>query len=1070
MEPANRIGINPMLPSFQEDHISQIPAIQVLQRLGYTYLRPQEAFVERGGKYGNVLLEGVLSKQLAKMNRYEVKGEAYNFSADNIRAAVEALKTQPFDGLVRTNEKIYDLLVLGKSFDEEVKGIKKSPQLHYIDWKNPKNNVYHVCDEVEVSRQESPDKTRRPDIVCYVNGIPFVIIECKRPDAKEPMKSAISQQVRNQHREEIPGLFVYSQLLLALSKNEGMYATTGTPAPFWAGWKESEISESEMERLVNLPLSPERERAVFQDQYRYLIEVYADEAAEARLVTEQDRMLISLCRPERLMELTHRYVVFEKSEKKIARYQQYFAVKKTMERVLESDEEGRRKGGVVWHTQGSGKSLTMVMLARALALEPSIIDPRIVLVTDRVDLDDQIWKTFLRTGKAPQRAKTGAELLRLLRSPKTTIITTVINKFEASVKKKAEILGKNIFVLVDESHRTQYGKIHAQMQRVLPNACYIGFTGTPLMGAEKDTARKFGGMIDTYSIQDAVGDRSVVPLLYEGRLAYQEVNESAMDKGFGIVAEGLGEYQVRDLKRKFASTDQLNKAESRQWNIAHDISEHFSKNWQGTPFKAQLAADSKRSAIHYKKFLDEFGKVSSEVLISGPDTREDNEDVYETSDDEVQRFWKRVMEKYGDEKTYNEQLINSFKYDSEPEIIIVVHKLLTGFDAPRNTVLYVDRSLKNHTLLQAIARVNRLHEGKDYGFIIDYYGIIKELGDAMDLYATLPDYAKEDLLGAVRDVREEIAELPQAHSELWDVFKEVKNRQDEEAFEVALAPEDRRDLFYGKLSAFNRRLATALSTIKFYQQVPEETIQTYNRDLSFFLKLRASVKRRYAETVDFSVYEERVRKLVDSYVTSHEVEQITPPTNIFEKSKFKEEVEKLHSEASKADTIAFRTKRTLSEKWDEDPFFYRKFSKILEDAIAEYRANRMSAADYLAKAREVMDAVVNHSDASVPPALRGKDAARAFYGLAVDLFCVDEPGSEAEKDLYVKMVMNVDGIIRNHLKVQWVRDDDAQNRMRNDMDEFLVGFFEENGMALDLERMDRLVEECISIAKSHYDR
>jgi type I restriction enzyme R subunit len=1057
-------------PSFQEDHISQIPAIQLLQRLGYTYLRQQEAFVERGGKYGNVLLEGVLAKQLAKMNRFEVKGASYGFCEENIRAAVEALKNEPFDGLVRTNERITDLLILGKSFDEEVNGVKKSPQLHYIDWENPKNNVYHVCDEVEVSRAEVPDKTRRPDIVCYVNGIPLVVIECKRPDAKDPMGSAISQQVRNQRRDEIPGLFVFSQVLLALSKNEAKFATTGTPGPFWSRWREAEITEAEMEAMVNLPLSPSREGALFQDRYEYLIDAVAEESAERRMVTEQDRALISLCRPDRLLELTHRFVVFEKSEKKIARYQQFFAVRRAMERVREVDEEGRRKGGVIWHTQGSGKSLTMVMLARALALEPSIPDPRIVLVTDRIDLDDQIWKTFLRTGKTPHRAKTGSDLLRLLKSPKASVITTVINKFMTAVKKNTEITGRDIFVLVDEGHRTQYGTVHAQMRRVLPNACYVGFTGTPLMGKEKHTAQKFGGLIDTYSIEDAVDDQAVVPLLYEGRLVHQEVNEPAMDAGFNIVAEPLGEYQVRDLKRKFASTDQLNKAESRQWHIAHDISEHFDKNWKGTPFKGQLAVDSKRSAIRYKQFLDEFGKVSSEVLISAPDTREDNEDIYEGSDDLVQRFWTRILEKYGDEKTYNEQLIEAFKYGETPEIIIVVHKLLTGFDAPRNAVLYVDRKLKDHTLLQAIARVNRLYEGKDYGFIVDYYGIIQELGDAMDVYSTLSDFEKEDLVGAVRNVREEMASLPQAHSELWDVFKEVRNKEDEEAFEIALAPEDRRDLFYEKLSAFNRGLSMALSTVAFYREVPEETIQRYKEDLAFFLKLRVSVKRRYAETVDFSVYEDRVRKLVDSYVTSHEVEQITPPTNIFEQDKFQEEVEKLQSESSKADTIAYRTKRTMSEKWDEDPFFYRKFSKILEDAIQAYQDQRISASAYLSKAREVMESVLNHSDTSIPPALKGKDAARAFYGVAVNVFQEGEPGSDEARDRYVQLATTLDDIIRKHVKVQWEKDEDAQNRMRNDMDEFLAWYLEENDLPLDLERMDALIEDCISIAKSHYAR
>lgn len=550
-------------PSFQEDHISQIPALQILQRLGFTYLRPQESFLERGGKYSKVLLEGILERQLARMIDFVVKGEQYKFSPDSIKPAVQALKSVPFDGLVRTNEKIYDLLTLGKSFEEEVDGTKKSPQLHYIDCKHPGNNVFHICEEFEVARTQS-EKTRRPDILCFVNGIPLVVIECKRPDVKDPLKEAISQHIRNQDKEEIPGLFVYSQLLLGVSKNEASYATTGTAAKFWSQWKKPVDMAPRVEILMRKPLSATQQTALFADRYRYVESYFAEMEAEGRMVTEQDKALVSLCRPERLLELIYRFIVFEKAEKKIARYQQYFAVKKSMERVLHTDNEGRRKGGVIWHTQGSGKSLTMVMLARALALEPSIPDPRIVLVTDRIDLDDQLWKTFLRSDKAPARARTGADLLRLLKSHKASIITTVINKFEASVKKNYEEPGRDIFVLVDESHRTQYGQIHTQMQRVLPNACYIGFTGTPLMKAERNTAERFGGMIDTYSINDAVKDKTVVPLLYEGRLAYQQVNEPAMDKGFGIVVEGLSTYQTRDLKRKFASTDQLNKAESRQ--------------------------------------------------------------------------------------------------------------------------------------------------------------------------------------------------------------------------------------------------------------------------------------------------------------------------------------------------------------------------------------------------------------------------------------------------------------------------------------------------------------------------
>lgn len=1062
-------------PSFLEDHISQIPALQFLQNMGYAYLRPQEVFLERKGKLSNFLLEDVLEKQLRRLNRIRFKGGEYEFTDDNIRAAIETLKEVPFDGLVRTSEKVYDLLSLGRSFEQEVEGDRKSFTIQYVDWLNPASNVFHVAEEFEVERTGSR-QTCRPDIVLFVNGIPLVVIECKRPDEKDSLKVAVSQHLRNQDTEHIPRLFTFAQVLLAINKNEAAYATTGTSAKFWSVWREEEDVTTEVSRLINKPLGRGQKDRLFADRLKSVRAHFDEQEAETREVTEQDRALYCLCRPERLLELAYKFVVFDAGEKKIARYQQYFAVRNTLGRVKLRDEDGRRRGGVIWHTQGSGKSLTMVMLAKAIALDPDIRNPKIVLVTDRVDLDDQLYRTFHHCGKEPVRARTGKHLMEILRGNREAIIATTIFKFESGVRaQKFRDEGADIFVLVDESHRTQsgsrgeqYGKAHEKMRRVLPRACYIGFTGTPLMKKEKNTARQFGGFIDTYTIRRAVEDKAVVPLLYEGRHVVQEVDERAMDKWFEVVTKPLTPAQRADLKRKFSTADQLNKADHKIYLMAFDISEHFRQNWKGTGFKAQLTADSKASALKFKEYLDEFGQVTSEVLISGPDTREGNEEVERVGTDEVQAFWRRMMERYGTEDAYNKQLINAFKYDDDPEIIIVVDKLLTGFDAPLNTVLYLARKLQGHGLLQAVARVNRLWEGKDFGYVLDYYGVLSEMGEALEIYGALPEFDREDLEDALTDVRAEIEKLPQKHSELWDIFKSVKNRRDEEAYELELAKEDVRQKFYAKLSAYTRALGIALSTVRFNVETPEEKVERYKKDLAFFQKLRVSVKRRYSDEIDYREYEAKVQKLINTHVTSDEVLQITPPVNIFEQDKFQAEVEKLQTAASKADTIAHRTKRTITEKMEEDPYFYRRFSKILEEAIDAYREQRISDAEYLSRVTEVMNSVVNRTDDDLPAALKNRDAAKAFYGVVSEVFTRLNLSGDRSKEVAARAAMQIDDIIRRNRVVDWVANLDAQNAMRNEIDDYLYELKEESGMGLSLDDMDLIVENSIEIARARY--
>lgn len=1060
--------MNVDLPSLREDDISQIPALQLLQNLGYTYLSPAEAETLRGGKLNTVILSGILEAQLRKINKIRFKGAEYEFSEGNIQAAIQAITDIPIDGLVRTNEKAYDLITLGKSLPQTIFGDTKSFPLRYVDWEEPQKNVFHVTEEFAVERTAS-HKTYRADIVLFVNGIPFVIIECKRPDLEDndPIVKAISQQLDYQKNDGIPRLYVYAQLLLAITKNEAKYAATESGMKFWAGWKEQEYPESLVDALVKRPLARQLKDRLFADRSQAVRRYFDDlEDASGRLVTPQDIAIHSLCRPERLLELTLRYTLFDSGDRKIARYQQYFCVRRTLEAIRRKPEGpgGPRDGGVVWHTQGSGKSLTMVMIAKALALEPDVPDYKIILVTDRVDLDDQIYKTFRHCGTEPIQARTGRHLASLINGPKSRIVTTVIDKFETAVGKAgANNPSPNIFVLVDEGHRGQYGALHTKMRKGLPNACFIAFTGTPVAKREKNTIRQFGGLIDTYRITDAVKDKAVVPLLYEGRDVEQRVDRDEIDRWFERETRMLTPRQKADLKKKFATSKVLNRTAKRVKEIAYDVSLHFANHWQGTPFKAQLVAPSKATAILFKKFLDDIGMVTCDVLISAPAEHEGNEDIYEETTDTVVAFWKKMMEKYGSERAYNTNIINAFKNADQPEIIIVVNKLLTGFDAPRNVVLYLARELRDHSLLQAIARVNRLYDGKDFGFIVDYEGVLQSLDKALDLYGKLAEFDAGDLDNTITDVSVEIASLPDKHTQLWSHFGAVKNSKDEEAYEQELYDQKKRDEFYESLSSFARTLGIAMSSSKFVMNTPEKTINRYQEDLKFFMKLRSAVKRRFSDSVDFKEYEPRIQKLLDTHVGTGEVEQVSKLVNIFD-PEFAAEVLQQRSDASKADLIAHRTKKTISDRWDEDRALYRKFSEMLEEAIRAHRENRLSDADYLRRVTEIKEAVLTRKEDDLPSKLTGKEDARAYYHEVAETLNRHPDGFDA-KDVAANAGLKVDEIIRNRRIVGWTTNSDVQNRMRLEIEDYLHELMTEKKFQLGYDEIDNIIEGCIAVAR-----
>ncbi len=1077
-------------PSFKEDHISQIPALQLLQKLGYKYLSPAEAEKLRGGKTSNVILDDILRKQLKEINSEKrISSTRTTYISDaNIENGIRALKELPMnEGYISACETAYNLITLGKAFEQSFDGDKKSITLQYIDWKNSENNVFHVTEEYSVMRSTSKEHYR-PDLVLFLNGIPLCIIECKRPDMKEPLAQAISQHLRSQQEDGIRALYVYAQLTMSVATQEAAYATNATPEKFWAKWIEKFEGNSEAEKnaeeekyrhhlqeLKNQSLPIEQKEKLFADRFKYVRKYFDDLETENILPTIQDEYLFGLCRPKRLMDIIFNFIVFDNGEKKIARYQQFFAIKKSMKRILQI-EGGRRKGGVIWHTQGSGKSLTMVMLAQAIALEKSIRNPKIILVTDRTDLDNQITGTFRKCGMFVENAATGQRLVELLESKSDSVVTTIINKFVAAIKKiEKPLVSHDIFVLVDEGHRTQHGIFNIDMQKTLPNACFIAMTGTPLFHRHKSTADKFGGIIDSYTVDQAVKDKSVVPLLYEGRVAKQVVNENQIDTFFGMVSEPLTEYQQVDLKKKFSRADQLNGAEQKIYAIAWDISLHFRDNWQGTPFKAQLVCDKKVNAIRYKEFLDEIGIVNSEVLISPLDEREGEESAYEKSTEKENRFWKKMMDEHGNSKTYEKNIINRFKASDKPEIIIVVDKLLTGFDEPKNTVLYLTRNLRGHKLLQAIARVNRIYPDKEFGYIIDYYGVIENLDDALEMYSSFEDFDNDDLIGTMININEEIKKLPQKHSELWDIFKTVSNKRDAEAYQLLLKDEAIRVLFYDKLAAFAKGLKLAFSSIQFHKNVEEKTINRYKEDLTMFLKLRLAVIERYSDEIDYKQYEGQIQKLIDTHITTEKIETITELVNIFDKDKFQQEVENTTGKAAKADKIASRTSKHISEKMDEDPAFYKKFSQMLKETIADYEAKRISEAQYLNKVQEIMNIVLSHTDSDIPEALRDKDVAKAFYGLSIESLSEKIQDSTMRKLISTQAALHIDGLIQQVVSdngkpiIDWPYKTNITGKLLIEIGDYLIDEVRDKyNINLSFGEMDEIANKCIEVAKIRY--
>lgn len=1020
---------------YLEKNISQQPAIDLLTAMGYTYISPADCDKQRGSRY-HVLLRDILRGQLRRLNRYVYAGAENEFSAANIERAMEDLNEPLTDGLVRTSEKIYDALLLGKSYPETVgDGKMLSFNLRYIDWDNPQNNVFHVTEEFAVDSQDRQHNAR-PDIVLFINGIPFAVIECKAPHI--PVEEAVGQMIRNQQAAYIPHLFKFAQLVVATNKNAVKYATAGTPKKFWSVWKEQD-DEWLQTRL----------KALVPD----------------RMPTEQDRNIVSLFSRERVFELIRYFVLFDANVKKVCRYQQFFAVREIMKTIAESDEHGNRQSGVIWHTQGSGKSLTMVMLAKYILMELKDCHPRVVIVTDRKELDAQIAATFAHTRLTPARATSGRHLVELVNSARADVITSIINKFNTVERQEVKNPSRDIFVLVDESHRSNYGLMATRMRSVFPNACYIGFTGTPLMKSEKNTMARFGRLIHKYTIRDGVEDGAIVPLIYEGRFVEQKVDEENIDLWFKQITRRLTEAQREDLRRKWSSIRRLTSTDARIKRIALDISEHFIEGYKDTGFKAMLATNYKRDAIRYLECFEQFGDLNCAVVISPPDMREGVDDVDEGADDLVVSFWNKMMQQYGDADRYEEAIKNRF-CDGEIDILIVCSKLLTGFDAPLCQVLYIDKELKEHGLLQAIARTNRLHEGKDYGLIVDYRGLIEKLDTAMDMYsgAGLENFDGGDLKGVVVDVMSAIGNLRSAYTQLVELFAPVGSISDAEAVEVFLADDNVRQDFYTLLCAFGRALHLVLNAEQAYNALGKEERQKYQDTFIFFSKVRRSVKLQYCDAIDNAEYEPLMQNLLDTHLSVAGLKKITSPIDILNKDDFEKELEELGSLRSKADAIASRMTRSISEKRDENPAYYDSFSKRIRDALALYKEKVISEAEYLAKMRTIMgDYHAGRSTVSYPERIKNNVHAQAFFGVLTALF--DEVEDERiTPDFVAEVSEEITKIVASHSQVDWTNNKTIHDRISQDIDDLFYKYEKEHGLKLSFDLIDKIIDNVKTVA------
>lgn len=906
-----------------------------------------------------VLLKPRLLEALKRINR-DASGKPWldDSRLNQAFKDLDRLSAATGHGLMEKNQAATRLLMEGTT----VEGLPgwnegRKQRIQFIDWHTPANNEFLIINQFRVDEPDGQHKKFiLPDIVLFVNGIPLVVIECKSPATTNPIEEGIEQLLRysNQRdwvdaREGNEKLFHYAQLLIASDYDDARLACPGALFEHYLPWK---------------------------DCWPTTIENFAAQLGKTKL-SQQQILIEGVLRPERLLDILQNFVIFMqvdgRTEKIAPRYQQYRAVLKAMQR-LESkptrlqDGEFDRRGGVIFHTQGSGKSLTMVFLVRRMRNHVDLRHFKVVFVTDRTDLQDQLSATAELTGDGVNIVERVRELPAVLRKPGPGLVFAMLQKYRPPDEENGDDealdgigelnASESILLIVDEAHRGHAKNLHANLMIALPNAAKLGFTGTPIViGKKKRTAEIFGDFIDQYTLRDAQADGAILPILYEFRNARGEIKDGkTADEIFEDVfaKKTLAERQA--IQKKYASSRALLESIELIKAKARDVMRHYIEVVLPNHFKAQLTATSRLAVMRYYDALREARDYWLKKIEQLPESMQNLPDeTLDTLDDE-QRFlveaWPLreliaqlefapvfsaahnddpALAEWSD-KSKIERRITRFKKPfshKDPDkadplaFLIVKNMLLVGFDAPNEQVLYIDRRLKEDELLQAIARVNRTRSGKNVGYVVDYVGIGGYLAEALSAYA------KDDISGAFRSAKQELLDLRDRHARIINLFKEwgIADLNDTEAAAEALRPLDRRGKFAVAYQQF-------LKTFGNLEHRPEA--RPYAKDAKTLGFIAARARNKFGDSkLNIAGVGDKVRAIIDEYVINKSIESGIAPVDLLD-GEFKKQVKRQRSDRSAAEMMAHAARHYIQQKKQQKPEDYIKLSKHLEAILNKF--------------------------------------------------------------------------------------------------------------------------------------
>ena len=988
------------------------PARVLLVRLGWTYV-PRDVLAKERGDQGDVLLKERLKASLMRLNQWMTENQA-----DRVIFELEHIGET---GMAR-NRRVHEYLTYGMSLTVDTTRGRETPTVRFFDFDHPEGglNEYVVTTQFRVrrgnerGRVEDDERMVIPDLVLFINGIPLVVMEAKSPSLLDVWKSNAVRQLRRYQEagpewqgSGSPELFHYNLMCVANCGAAAVYAAAGAPENAFFEWKSvMPYSEDEV-------------------QHRFGVEPQG-----------QAQLIVGLLSPPTLLDILRDYVVYEPEQgrlvKKLPRYQQYRAVRATVSRML-SGRKPEERGGVVWHTQGSGKSLTMLWLATKLRREPQLSSSTIIVVTDRRQLDRQISDTFEGCGfPAPEQAASGQDLRRLLTTGSGRTIMTTIQKFEDAVgypDGQLDVLNpsEDVVVMVDEAHRTQYGILGGRLSRALPNAVLMGFTGTPIdKDFRRNTMRRFGSLIDAYTIPQSVADGVTVPIFYEARLPELEIEgPETLDRLFeAMFGDEPPEVQLQ-LRRRYANKETVAEAERRIEMIALDISDHFKKKVRPNGFKAQVVAPSRAAALRYCGHLNSFGISAYPIITTSPN-------------DGPEFAAARGLDQ--------EQITSAFvDPEGEPEVLVVVDMLLTGFDAPVEQALYLDRALREHGLLQAIARVNRrfAHEQdgvpteKTHGLVVDYHGVSRDLEEALSTF-DWPD---------VQDTMRETDEDPSVVIEAAAVRAESHfgHRDLSDTWEcVSVFAPDAHTEGNLKTDLFERFNADyRLFSMLMDRLLPDPHALDYTDRLARLTEIRAYVRAHFLREnadVDWTEIGAKVKRLVDERISA-QVRELMRPVSILDQD-FDQKIASLPHDEARASIMEHAIRAQIHEGLSANPVFFEKLSEQLSRIIEDLRNRLIDSAEACRRY------------AAIRQLIRSEAEIAAEHGLSPVSFAIyellDEPANEPESPTQVReeqapyrtqldeqtksVALRVEAVVAQHTGVvDWQSNDEVKRLMRRDI-------------------------------------